>query len=456
MSASAADGQPFVMPCGLRPRRRPAAAARLDRQPAVPRARGRRAGLRHGHAARRPASSPPRCSSPRCTTAASSCSAPARRFEGAEKRRGARRARRRPAARPAHRRPAAEHARARGHDRSSRCRWTSGRSRSATAPPEVVDGRRRLDTLDRRRPAAAARRAHRSPSAGGDAAGVRPGVASMTRRRPPSLWLETCGDDLTPRPALPGDITADVAIVGAGFTGLWTAHHLLRHDPTLRVVVLEREIAGWGASGPQRRLVLGAVPGAVAADRRRVRRRRRAADASRRCNTPSTTSGAWCDEHDVDARLREGRHAVAGPRRRTARAAAARRPGRGCRPRRRAQRIAATGIDGARYTPHCAALHPARLVRGLARVVEAQGATIYERTAATAISPGRVVTPAGIGPSRASSSGPPRDTPPTCPSTHRTARAGLVADHRDRAAAAPRSGNRSAGGTARRSTTNGT
>src|SRR4051794_4296654 len=65
----------------------------------------------------------------------------------------------------------------------------------------------------------------------------------------PSMWLETCGDDLSPRPALPGDTSCDVAVVGAGFTGLWTAWHLLRDDPTLRVVVVEREIAGWGASG---------------------------------------------------------------------------------------------------------------------------------------------------------------------------------------------------------------
>ncbi len=61
---------------------------------------------------------------------------------------------------------------------------------------------------------------------------------------PPSYWLETCGDDLTQRAPLPGHADADVAIVGAGYTGLWTAHHLLRHDPTLRVVIVEREIAG--------------------------------------------------------------------------------------------------------------------------------------------------------------------------------------------------------------------
>jgi glycine/D-amino acid oxidase-like deaminating enzyme len=64
-----------------------------------------------------------------------------------------------------------------------------------------------------------------------------------------SFWLETTGEDLTPRPSLPGPTEADVAILGAGFTGLWTAYYLLRQDPSLRVVVLESEIAGFGASG---------------------------------------------------------------------------------------------------------------------------------------------------------------------------------------------------------------
>src|ERR687890_586507 len=64
-----------------------------------------------------------------------------------------------------------------------------------------------------------------------------------------SLWLDNCGDDLTPRASLPGDRDADVCIVGAGYTGLWTAYYLLRADSRLRVVLLEKEIAGYGASG---------------------------------------------------------------------------------------------------------------------------------------------------------------------------------------------------------------
>ena len=64
-----------------------------------------------------------------------------------------------------------------------------------------------------------------------------------------SLWHDTADDDWVPRPALPGDVDCDVAIVGAGYTGLWTAYYLRHSRPDLRVVVLEAEVAGFGASG---------------------------------------------------------------------------------------------------------------------------------------------------------------------------------------------------------------
>jgi glycine/D-amino acid oxidase-like deaminating enzyme len=63
-----------------------------------------------------------------------------------------------------------------------------------------------------------------------------------------SFWLGTAGD-LTPRPSLDGDLEVDVAIVGAGYTGLWTAYYLASADPALRIAVVEAEIAGFGASG---------------------------------------------------------------------------------------------------------------------------------------------------------------------------------------------------------------
>jgi glycine/D-amino acid oxidase-like deaminating enzyme len=64
-----------------------------------------------------------------------------------------------------------------------------------------------------------------------------------------SLWHDTVPGSLRPRPGLPGDLEVDVAIVGAGFTGLWTAYYLLSEDPSMRIMVLDAEIAGFGASG---------------------------------------------------------------------------------------------------------------------------------------------------------------------------------------------------------------
>ena len=64
-----------------------------------------------------------------------------------------------------------------------------------------------------------------------------------------SLWLATLPRPLPSRPSLAARITADVAVVGGGFTGLWTAYHLTRLAPALRVVVLEAKHCGFGASG---------------------------------------------------------------------------------------------------------------------------------------------------------------------------------------------------------------
>lgn len=64
-----------------------------------------------------------------------------------------------------------------------------------------------------------------------------------------NFWLETSGDDLEPRASLNESITADVAILGAGFSGLWIAYYLIEKDPTLNIVILEKEITGFGASG---------------------------------------------------------------------------------------------------------------------------------------------------------------------------------------------------------------
>src|ERR671937_919002 len=81
-----------------------------------------------------------------------------------------------------------------------------------------------------------------------------------------SLWLDGVVQDLTPREQLSGDHTCDVAIVGGGFGGLWTAYYLKAADPSLRVTVVEAEIAGFGAAGRNGGFVSGGIPGTRARD----------------------------------------------------------------------------------------------------------------------------------------------------------------------------------------------
>ena len=78
-----------------------------------------------------------------------------------------------------------------------------------------------------------------------------------------SYWWQARG--IPPRrPALPGSTEADVCIVGAGYTGLWTAYYLNRADPALRIVVLEASFAGYGASGRNGGWVTAELPGSRA------------------------------------------------------------------------------------------------------------------------------------------------------------------------------------------------
>src|ERR1035437_7146240 len=75
-----------------------------------------------------------------------------------------------------------------------------------------------------------------------------------------SFWLDTVPGTLAPDNRLAGDVEVDVAIAGAGYTGLWTAYYLARTEPGLRIAVCEREIAGFGASGRNGGWGCGPVP----------------------------------------------------------------------------------------------------------------------------------------------------------------------------------------------------
>ena len=218
-----------------------------------------------------------------------------------------------------------------------------------------------------------------------------------------SLWHETCRDDLTPRPALDGDVDVDVAVVGAGYTGLWTAYYLAVAEPSLRIAVLEREMAGFGASGRNGGWcsALFAAPRAAVA---RVTGRAAAVDLQAAMVETVDEVGRVAAAEGIDCGFAKGGtlalatspahverirdhvaedHAwgLADSRWLTAAEVA--------------ERVGAAGVLGGAYTPHCARVQPADLVRGLARAAEARGVRIWERTAATAIRPGVVETDHG-------------------------------------------------------------
>jgi len=223
------------------------------------------------------------------------------------------------------------------------------------------------------------------------------------RRR--SLWLEMLPGSLSPRPALDGDTDIDVAIVGGGYTGLWTAYYLLTADPTLRVTVIERDIVGFGASGRNGGWCVGEVAGGYDAMLRAadhdsaVRMARAAMESVDEVGRVASAESIDCDfvkggtvrvarngaqlraqiaeiEHDRDLGFGED-----DLRRLTVEETKA--------------RLNASDVLGGVFFAHTARVQPALLVRGLAEAVERLGGVIVESTAATAIESGAVITDHG-------------------------------------------------------------
>ena len=234
------------------------------------------------------------------------------------------------------------------------------------------------------------------------APGATPGYAAC------SFWLESCGDDLAPRPALDGSTDVDVAILGGGYTGLWTAYYLLRSQPSLRVAVVERKIAGFGASGrnggwcsSKLNISLDAVAGLYG--------REKTLALQRALYDTVDEIGRVCAEERIDAGFAKvGALFVArfpyqvalmheyadmferfglGDQQRLLDAAESN------------LRVGVRGTRGAWFSPQYGRVHPGKLARGLARAVERLGGTIYEETEVTDVAPGPrpcLRTPRGV------------------------------------------------------------
>lgn len=220
------------------------------------------------------------------------------------------------------------------------------------------------------------------------------------RMAAPPLWSD--GTRPTGRPRLAEDTTVDVCIVGAGFTGLWSAYYLLQADPSLSVLVIDAEHVGFGASGrnggwvsalyPTPPEVLARAHGEAAA---------RAQYAALRESV--TEVGRVVDAEGIDCGFRRGGTVVVA----RGRAQLARAKAEVAHSRRwdldlklldresTIERLAAAGTLGATYSPHCARVQPRRLVDGVAGAVERLGGRIVEQTRVTSVQPRIVHTAAG-------------------------------------------------------------
>lgn len=214
----------------------------------------------------------------------------------------------------------------------------------------------------------------------------------MTDPRGVSFWLDSLPADhsLAVRDRLPGDVTVDVAIIGGGYTGLWTAYYLRKHDPSLRIAILEAEFAGFGASGRNGGWLSALLP--MSFEAMASQHGRDAAIAMQRTMHDAVDEVAKVTtEEGIDCHLAKGGYLNLTRNQPQVRRVHElleyyRSWGFGEEDYRwldadeAKARLNASNVVGAGYTPHCAAIHPARLVRGLAATVERAGVTIYEQS----------------------------------------------------------------------------
>ncbi|RZU62699.1 NAD(P)/FAD-dependent oxidoreductase [Zhihengliuella halotolerans] len=217
-----------------------------------------------------------------------------------------------------------------------------------------------------------------------------------------SHWWEQIGLP-APRPALPGYLHADVAIVGAGFTGLWTAYYLKRERPDLRVVVIEQRHVGYGASGRNGGWLTNSITGGRD-QYAKSHGREQAEEFQLAMNRTVDEVIRVALSEGIDADIRKGgevevAYTPAQEARLRAQVAAEREwkhtdvellEG-----ARATERIIVAGTRVASWHPHCARIQPAKLVVGLAEAAERLGVEIYEQTRVEAIRPHLVETTHG-------------------------------------------------------------
>ncbi|MEU1073339.1 MULTISPECIES: FAD-dependent oxidoreductase [unclassified Streptomyces] len=216
-----------------------------------------------------------------------------------------------------------------------------------------------------------------------------------------SFWYAQDGIP-TPREPLTGDATADVVIVGGGYTGLWTAYYLKKAVPFLDITVLEARFCGYGASGRNGGWLYNGIAGR---DRyAKLHGHEAAVRLQRAMNDTVGEVVRAAAEESIDADIHRGgvlevAYTPAQLGRLKAFHAAELAFGEKDRlllgARETAERVRVAGAVGSAWTPHGARVHPVKLLKGLAAAVEALGVTVHESTPVTEIRPKHAVTPYG-------------------------------------------------------------
>jgi glycine/D-amino acid oxidase-like deaminating enzyme len=205
--------------------------------------------------------------------------------------------------------------------------------------------------------------------------------------------MDQLDEPLLARPALEQDLDVDVAIIGAGYTGLWTAYYLKRQAPGLNIAIIEAQIAGFGASGRNGGWLMGNMLGEdrLLADLPPEQRR---ASFDLLHGIPDEV-GTVLEREGIDCDFRKGGALYCAARYPEQEASLRHyldklyRQGltesayRWLSPVELAQQIRVARPYGGIYAPHVATIHPAKLVRGLARTVERMGVAIYENSPVT-------------------------------------------------------------------------
>ena len=219
---------------------------------------------------------------------------------------------------------------------------------------------------------------------------------------PTSLWWDSLPKPVQIRPSLTKDIDVDVAIIGAGYTGLWTAYYLLKKSPNIKIAILESKVAGFGASGRNGGWCSALFP--VELDKLAEQSNKEKAVRMQNIMFETVDEvGNVIRNENIDAEWQKGgSYSIARDEIQLNRAIDQANHFKEWGfsdsdftflDQNSAQsRINASNILGTTFTPHCAAINPAKLVRSLAEIVESSGAQIFEDTKVLSFSNNKVKT----------------------------------------------------------------